>query len=67
MFALLYEEIVEYTTEILEERYFNVFHITRKFRIGYDIAQPYINEMLINGIISQIKTSGINNSYKVIV
>ncbi|HBI6051891.1 TPA: hypothetical protein K8E03_001799 [Listeria monocytogenes] len=63
----IYEKIVEYTTEILEERYFNVFHITRKFRIGYDMAQSYINEMLIDGIISQIKTSGINNSYKVIV
>lgn len=61
----IYEEIVEYTTEILEERYFNVFHITRKFRIGYDIAQPYINEMLENGVITEVENVGIGVSYKV--
>ncbi|CAK20661.1 MULTISPECIES: hypothetical protein [Listeria] len=67
MFILQYDEIVEYVTKMIGEENFNVFHITRKYRIGYDMAQSYINEMLKNGIISQIKTSGINNSYKVIV
>lgn len=61
----IFEEIVEYTTEILEERYFNVFHITRKFRIGYDIAQPYIDKMLKDGVISESKHVGIGVSYKV--
>ncbi|EMK8560177.1 DNA translocase FtsK [Listeria monocytogenes] len=65
MFALLYEEIVEYTTEILEERYFSIFHIARKFRISYDIAQSYIDKMLENGVISESKHVGIGVSYKV--
>lgn len=60
----IYEEIVEYTTEILEERYFNVFHITRKFRIGYDIAQSYIDKMLEDGVITEVKNVGIGVSYK---
>ncbi len=65
MFALLYEEIVEYTTEILEERYFSIFHITRKFRISFDIAQSYIDKMLENGVISKVENVGIGVSYKV--
>ncbi|MBV1080798.1 hypothetical protein J0N50_05900 [Listeria monocytogenes] len=65
MFALLYEEIVEYTTEILEERYFNVFYIMRTFRISYDITQSYIDKMLENGVISKVENIGIGVSYKV--
>ncbi|HHH5825568.1 TPA: DNA translocase FtsK [Listeria monocytogenes] len=61
----IYEKIVEYTTEILEERYFNVFHITRKFRIGYDKAQSYIDKMSEDGVISESKHVGIGVSYKV--
>nr|WP_269669015.1 hypothetical protein [Listeria monocytogenes] len=60
-----YKKIVEYTTEILEEGYFNVFYIMRTFRIGYDIAQSYINEMLENGVITEVKNVGIGISYKV--
>ncbi|EAA0329220.1 hypothetical protein TX60_14500 [Listeria monocytogenes] len=63
--CVTYKEIVEYTTEILEERYFNVFYIMRTFRIGYDIAQSYINEMLENGVISKVENIGIGVSYKV--
>lgn len=65
MFALLYEKIVEYTTEILEERYFNVFYIMRTFRIIYDITQSYIDKMLENGVISKVENIGIGVSYKV--
>ncbi|MBM5706337.1 hypothetical protein D8Y00_07685 [Listeria ivanovii] len=65
MFALLYEKIVEYTTEILEERYFNVFYIMRTFRISYDITQSYIDKMLENGVISKVENIGIGVSYKV--
>ncbi|WP_221642591.1 hypothetical protein [Listeria seeligeri] len=61
----IYEEIVEYTTEILEERYFNVFHITRKFRIDYDIAQFYVDKMLKDEVTSEVKNVGIGVSYKV--
>ncbi|AKI56174.1 hypothetical protein BRS85_14390 [Listeria monocytogenes] len=64
---MLYGEIVEYVTKMIEEENFNVFHITRKYRIGYDMAQSYINELLKNGIISEVKISGINNSYKIFV
>ncbi|EAC8533082.1 hypothetical protein Q7X39_001061 [Listeria monocytogenes] len=65
MLALLYEKIVEYTTEILEERYFNVFYIMRTFRISYDITQSYIDKMLENGVISKVENIGIGVSYKV--
>ncbi|WP_221645500.1 hypothetical protein [Listeria seeligeri] len=61
----IYEEIVEYTTEILEERYFNVFYIMRTFRISYDITQSYIDKMLENGVISKVENIGIGVSYKV--
>ncbi|HHT5849063.1 TPA: hypothetical protein ACSZBE_13105 [Listeria monocytogenes] len=64
--CVTYKEIVEYTTEILEERYFNVFYIMRTFRIGYDIAQSYINEMLENGVITEVENVGIGVSYKVL-
>ncbi|EPP5162728.1 hypothetical protein ACURES_000010 [Listeria monocytogenes] len=62
---MLYEKIVEYTTEILEERYFNVFYIMRTFRISYDITQSYIDKMLENGVISKVENIGIGVSYKV--
>ncbi|EJQ2027259.1 hypothetical protein ORO31_001056 [Listeria monocytogenes] len=62
----IYEEIVEYTTEILEERYFNVFYIMRTFRISYDITQSYIDKMLENGVISKVENVGIGVSYKVL-
>lgn len=65
MLVLLYNKIVEYTTEILEERYFNVFYIVRTFRIGYDIAQSYIDKMLEDGVITEVKNVGIGISYKV--
>ncbi|WP_239081416.1 hypothetical protein [Listeria ivanovii] len=64
--CVTYKEIVEYTTEILEERYFNVFYIMRTFRIGYDITQSYINEMLENGVITEVENVGIGVSYKVL-
>lgn len=59
---MLYNKIVEYVKE--REEVFNIFHITRKFRIGYIPAQFYVDKMLEDEIIREAETAGITNLYK---